>query len=88
MHFMKFWVMKKVNAKKFKKWLLGQRMAEMVIERERFELLNNLTPKEALSIYTELASTLPKRMDTTQPSYLLITMRKVLARYVKNEFSS
>jgi len=26
MHFMRLWVVKKVNAKEFKKWLLGQQM--------------------------------------------------------------
>lgn len=74
---------KAINTKKFKKWLLGQRMTEKVIERERFELLSNLTPKEALGIYTELVNTSPKSTDITQPSYLLMAMRKVLARYSK-----
>ena len=63
-------------------WLAGQREAEKVIAKERVQSLLNRSPEESWAIYLSLTeSKTPSAANAAEPSYVLMAMRRALARH-------
>jgi hypothetical protein len=67
-------------------WLAGQREAEKVIEKERVRSLLNRSADESWNIYLSLTEDeLRNPQQTLEPSYVLMSMRRVLARRIQTK---
>jgi hypothetical protein len=66
---------KQIDKERVKEWLVGQKEAEKIIQRERVNFLLSLTPQRSLEIYLSLSHSGYK--NRSEPSFLL-KMRKCL----------
>lgn len=66
-----------------RRWLLGQKEAARMIERERVRRLRTITREESLRIYLELKEASPDDPNRTEVSPVLWAMRKLMRKYAE-----
>lgn len=76
----------RLNKSEVRRWLEGQREAEKLIRKERIRSLLSRSTEESLAIYLSLKDNpLGRPIDVTEPSCLLVAMRRALDRLSRRE---